>query len=72
MTDVLVYPMDLRITGHPARHGVADLAITVDINSANDIHLVVTTDQLTKLHRDIAAKLSEHSFTLVTEQVSHD
>ena len=68
----LIYPASIAVTGHPAQHGLADLALTLDVNAANDIHVVVTAEQLAALHRAIGAKLSEHPFTLVTEQVSHD
>jgi len=67
----LVYPTTITVTGNPAQHGTADLALTLDVNCTNDIHVVVTAEQLVALHRDIGHKLTSIPYRLVSEEVSN-
>lgn len=63
-----IYPRSIWITGNPAQHGLADLALVVDSNDVVDVHIVITTDQLLDLHEQITRKLAELPFNLVTDK----
>jgi hypothetical protein len=63
---VVLYPCALRVTGHPAQHGLADLTLTVDTNDVHETRVVITTDQLVDLHEQISRKLAEIPFNLVS------
>jgi hypothetical protein len=64
MTAITLYPCRIRLTGHPAQHGLADLGLTLDTNDPHETHIVVTMDQLLDLHEQITRKLSELPFHL--------
>lgn len=65
---IALYPRDIHVTGHPARHGVADLHLVVDTNDTVDTHVILTADLLLALHRSIANKLAELPIHLVTTE----
>jgi hypothetical protein len=67
---ITLYPRDIHVTGHPARHGVADLQLVIDTNDTTDTHVILTTDLLVSLYRAIGKKISETPVRLVTEEVS--
>jgi hypothetical protein len=68
MNSITLYPCQIRLTGHPAQHGLADLALTLDTNDPQDTRVVITTDQLVDLHEQISRKLAEVPFNLVSEE----
>lgn len=61
----LIYPRDIRITGNPSQHGTADLALTLDVNHPEDIHVILTADLLVSLYRQAGEKISELPIRLV-------
>jgi hypothetical protein len=65
---ITLYPSSIRLTGNPAQHGLADLALTLDTNDAHDTHVVITTDQLLDLYEAIGHKISELPINLVSKQ----
>jgi hypothetical protein len=67
MNAITLYPCSIRLTGHPAQRGLADLALTFDTNDMQDTHAVITTDQLVDLHEQITRKLAELPFHLVSQ-----
>jgi hypothetical protein len=64
---ITLYPSQIRLTGHPAQHGLADRALTLDTNDVHDTHVVITTDQLLDLYEQIGHKISELPIHLVSE-----
>jgi hypothetical protein len=68
VSTITLYPCCIRLTGHPARHGLADLALTLDTNQLHDTRVVITTDQLVDLHEQITRKLAELPFHLVSQE----
>jgi hypothetical protein len=68
MSAITLYPCAIRLTGHPAQHGLADLALTVDTNDTHLTRVVVTMDQLLDLHEQISRKLAELPFNLVSQE----
>lgn len=68
--EITLYLRDIRITGHPPRHGVADLQLVIDTNDTVDTHVILTADLLLALHRAIGQKLAEFPIHLVTEEVA--
>jgi hypothetical protein len=68
MSAITLYPCSIHLTGHPAQHGLADLALTFDTNDPHDTHIVVTTEQPLDLHEQISRKLAELPFNLVTQE----
>jgi hypothetical protein len=67
---ITLYPRDIHVTGHPARHGVADLQIVIDTNDTVNTHVIMTADLLLSLYRQIGHKLADLPICLVTEDVS--
>lgn len=61
----LIYPRSIAVEGNPACHGLADLRLVIDENGSDDIHIVVTTDQLVSLGRQIQRKLDAQPYRLV-------
>lgn len=67
----LLYPQAVTVEGHPSQHGVADLHLTLRGNRPNDdLHVVLTCDQLLALYRAIADKISHLPIRLVGQDVS--
>lgn len=64
---ITLYPRQIHVTGHPARHGLADLQLVVDTNDAHNTHVVLTTDLMLSLYRQLAIKIAETPIRLVTE-----
>jgi hypothetical protein len=67
VSTITLYPSRIRLTGHPAQHGLADLALTVDTNDTHLTRVVLTMDQLLDLHEQLTRKLAELPFHLVSE-----
>lgn len=63
MNAITLYPSNIRLTGHPAQHGLADLTLTVDTNDTHLTRVVLTMDQLVDLHEQLTRKLAELPFS---------
>ena len=61
-----LYPTRVTVTGHPAQHGLCDLALTLDLNEVEDVRMILTTDQLIDLGEQITRKLGELPIRLVS------
>jgi hypothetical protein len=57
--NAVLYPRAITISGNPAQHGLADLALVFDTNDVHDTHIVITAEQLLDLQEQIIRKLGE-------------